>query len=162
MKIYSRDLFTPANLITLIGLALTIFGATRLNTIAGLIVVIIGKAFDLLDGPIARRTHASQFGANMDTTADKLTGLTIIAAAYHFKLAPVLFLAYVFLQHFIVSVISVIAEFRGKHISVTQAGKHNMFLHVLALMLFILSSLTSSNISRPVYWIAVIIALASI
>lgn len=138
-SVTTSDVFTAANGITLAGAILTLIGAIKLNTVFGLTCVIVGRAFDVLDGPVARRTHSSHFGAMFDATSDKLVGLALLIAAYHFRLAPVIFLLLVFVHHLIITTLSFLTEKRGQATQAGKAGKYTMFLHLSAISLFVWS-----------------------
>lgn len=72
MKVSKKDIFRPANAVSVAGLALSMWGARRINTYRGLLAFGVGRIFDLLDGPIARRTGSSDLGAAIDASADKI------------------------------------------------------------------------------------------
>ncbi len=162
MTILKADLLTPANFITMCGLLVTTYGAIRLDTLVGFIIVIFGKFLDVLDGPVARRTHASDLGAVMDATADKITGLIILTSALYFDLAPLWFILFLFSQHIIVAMLSVYAAIRGIAIKVTQLGKNNMFFHLFTLFLFIDSHFVANSVSRFVWNIGLVATLVSV
>ncbi|HUB93552.1 MAG TPA: CDP-alcohol phosphatidyltransferase family protein [Verrucomicrobiae bacterium] len=132
------DIFTPANLITLLGAALTVIGALHFYAISGLLCVIVGRTLDLIDGPVARRTHTSQFGAIFDATADKLAGLVLLFAVYHYKIVSIVVIALIFAYHLAVSVINVLIKTKVD-VRTSTAGKATMFLHVVSISLFAIS-----------------------
>ena len=81
--------FTPANLLTLarIPLALGLLFTAPLSPLFFLLYTLTGIT-DMLDGPIARRTHtASRSGARLDSLAD-----VVFLAAVLYCLLPALFL----------------------------------------------------------------------
>lgn len=156
------DLYTPANAVTLIGTVVTLAGALRLNTVSGLVFVIAGRLCDVIDGPLARRTHTSHFGAVLDATADKITGLALLIAAYHFKLAPLAFILGVFVYHLIVTIISGLTEGNHTPTQVSKAGKKAMFLQVGAIIWFVWASHVSHLPHTILYDLALLFALPSI
>lgn len=82
--------FTPANLLTLarIPLALGLLAVPPLSPAFFLLYVLSGIT-DMLDGPVARRTHTeSRIGAKLDSLAD-----TVFLAAVLYRLLPVLHLS---------------------------------------------------------------------
>lgn len=162
MKLAKHDVLTPANAVTLGGLIITGFGAARLNTLAGFIVVIFGKLLDVLDGPIARRTHASDLGAALDATADKITGLIILISALYFDLAPTWLIVFLFSQHITVSALGIYASARGRVLKVSRLGKNNMFLHLLTLFVLIGSNFAHGGLSQAIGGLGLILAIASI
>ncbi len=72
----ARTGLTP-NTLTVLGFALSIFGGwviARGAFVAGGVLVLVGGAFDALDGSVARVTGgASAFGAFFDSTLDRLS-----------------------------------------------------------------------------------------
>ncbi|MDY5612279.1 CDP-alcohol phosphatidyltransferase family protein [Dysosmobacter sp.] len=88
------DFFTPANLLTLarIPLALGLLAMPPLSPVFFLLYVLSGVT-DMLDGPVARRTHTeSRTGAKLDSLAD-----AVFLAAVLYRLLPVLHLSHRFL-----------------------------------------------------------------
>ena len=158
----SIDIFTPANTITVCGLVLTLVGAFRLNTSTGLCIAIVGRFMDMLDGPVARHTHTSHFGGILDAASDKSAGFALLIAAYHFKLAPILFIVYVFGCHLVITILNLWSEKQGKEVNVTIVGKLTMFLHISSLLLFIWSSLATGDIHTLLHLVAIALALVSV
>lgn len=143
MALSRNDLITPANLISLCGIGVTVAGALHLNTPQGLLLAAGGRALDLLDGPVARRTHTSDFGAAVDATSDKLTLLILLIACIYYQSVPVAFLAYVFAHHAAISAISIIATVKKIAITVNRPGKLAMFFQLLAILLFAACAIVS-------------------
>ena len=86
--------FTPANLLTLVRvpLALGLLTVSPLSPAFFLLYVLSGVT-DMLDGPVARRTHTeSRTGAKLDSLAD-----AVFLAAVLYRLLPVLHLSRRFL-----------------------------------------------------------------
>lgn len=86
--------FTPANLLTLVRvpLALGLLTVSPLSPAFFLLYVLSGVT-DMLDGPVARRTHTeSRTGAKLDSLAD-----AVFLAAVLYRLLPVLHLS----RHFL-------------------------------------------------------------
>ena len=162
MTIAKQDVLTPANFITVSGLVITTYGATRLNTLDGFIIVIIGKFLDVVDGFVARKTHTSDFGAAMDATADKITGFIILISALIFDMVTVGFIIFLLVQHLIVAGLSVFAALRGISLKVTKLGKRNMFLHLVTLFILIGSHFVKGSIGQFAWNIGHILILASI
>lgn len=160
-RVSRADLITPANALTTLGIILTIVGAIRLDTIAGFLIVGSGKFLDIADGLVARRTHTSDFGAFFDASADKLTALILLIAAYHFRIAPVAFLLFVFLYHGSIAVMALDAERHGIRTRPSRLGKNTMFLHVGALLLFALAKAVTTG-HNLIYACAAIVAITGI
>ena len=145
MKIEREDLLTPANVATILGLALTLHGAASLDTVQGVAEVGIGRALDLADGPLARRFHASRFGAALDGTADKIATLGMVVGAYHYDAAPVSLLGYVLLQNAVNAGLTLYAEHKGKDPESSFAGKRGMFFQNVSIASFALANVIDSQ-----------------
>lgn len=156
MRVRRADLITPANGITTAGLFICLIGSLFLNRPLGLTLVLIGRAFDLIDGPVARATRSSQFSKFLDPTADKIALLGILAGAWYYELLPEAALWYVLAQNGLVSVISVAAQRNGTAIGALIAGKINLFLQMCALALFIGSVVLAGGTSLWAYGWAVL------
>lgn len=139
MKIEKGDILTPANVTTIIGLALSIHGATQLDTAQGVAEVAVGRILDLLDGPIARATHTSRFGAVLDAGADKLAVFTILAAAWHYEVAPNALIGLVAGHNLLNVAVSLYAERQHRDLESSTAGKRSMFLENIAIAGFALA-----------------------
>lgn len=73
-----RGVATVPNLVSVAGLLLTVHGARRLHTPAGIAEVTVGRLLDLADGYLARALdQSSQFGAGLDALLDK-AGVTAV------------------------------------------------------------------------------------
>ncbi len=150
MKLSREDLATPANAATAIGLLMTLAGALRLNTVHGIALVGIGRALDLVDGPLARKFGSSRFGAALDGTADKIATFAIIAAAFYFQSVPFWVLVYVLLQNIINMAIVAYAEYRKRNPESSLLGKRGMFFQNSALVLFTVSSVLEASSTQSI------------
>jgi phosphatidylglycerophosphate synthase len=137
LKVSRTDLVTPANAITTLGIVLTAAGSVRLNTPAGVWLAAVGKLMDGLDGPVARRTHTSNFGATYDITADKITMLILIVSTYYYHLVPASFLLFIVLYHGLVAAMASDAMLHNFDADPSRLGKFTMALHIAAILLFI-------------------------
>jgi phosphatidylglycerophosphate synthase len=140
---------------------LTVLGATRLNTASGFWLATVGKLLDVVDGPVARRTHTSQFGALLDGGADKLTGAALIISELYLGLAPPAFLFFLLFYHALIALMAADAVRKGIETKPTCLGKYTMFLQVSALLLFALAHLAVS-VQPQVHATALVIALAGV
>jgi phosphatidylglycerophosphate synthase len=162
MRMQAKDIMTPANGITVVGLCLTIVGCFMLNTWLGLGLVALGKLCDNLDGFVARRTHTSEFGADMDALADKVSGVIILLSCWHFATVPFWFVAFCFLQHISVTILAVVASAKHHPLKVVPIGKYNMFLHICALLLFTAAIHLNGVVHSPVIVLAYLLAIAGV
>ena len=85
----AKDVFTIPNLISVTGATLAIHGSEKIDTPEGLAECAIGRSADVLDGKVARMTgQASNFGAALDATTDKIVMAKILYEMYKKGLAP--------------------------------------------------------------------------
>ncbi len=78
---------SPANIVTVIGLGMVVYGLVAIlqqQFWAGLVLLVIGRLLDIVDGLVAEATHTkSPLGELFDAVADKIgTVLTIVALLY--------------------------------------------------------------------------------
>lgn len=160
MNFTRKDILTPANAITLAGLLICLVGCVFLNTVGGLAAVLIGRSFDLIDGPVARATHTSEFSKYFDPTADKIALLAILISSTYFKLIPILVILYIFAQNILVAGLSVKAQRKKVAVGAVIPGKLNIFFQILAIFLFIVSVVIhgSSQLTELLAWISLIIS----
>lgn len=145
MKITRKDVLTPANFVSLVGLSLTIYGALNIRTLHGVLLLGLGRFVDIFDGKIARATHTSPFGALLDATCDKIGIAFLVTAVWFADIAPVCLLGYILLQNIINVVFSLLAVGKGGAISSSKAGKYAMFLQNISLGGYALASVTPYN-----------------
>lgn len=141
MKFERRDVFAPASFITLLGVILCLIGAFKLSQPSGLWLILVGRAMDLIDGPVSRATRASRFGGMFDATADKIALAAILTSCFYYKLAPLGALLYILLHNVLNAVASVIAERKGREPVTSVSGKLSMFGENIALLLYVISSI---------------------
>lgn len=94
------DIASLPNTISATGMALAIDGARRIDTPTGFVELAVGRALDLVDGPVARATgHTSEFGATVDALSDKAAGLAMLVSEWRKDIAPKPALAAMFIQN---------------------------------------------------------------
>ena len=69
---------SPANVLTATGWWLTHTGAENMNSTEGMVKIGLGVTADAFDGPLARKTATSKFGAIFDT----ITRLGLVRTGY--------------------------------------------------------------------------------
>ena len=117
--------FTPANLLTLVRvpLALGLLTVSPLSPAFFLLYVLSGVT-DMLDGPVARRTHTeSRTGAKLDSLAD-----AVFLAAVLYRLLPVLHLS----RHFLWTLALICLLRCGAWLAGYQKYRHFTALHTIA------------------------------
>lgn len=162
MKIQKDDLFAPANAITIVGLLLTLYGASSLHTVSGVLIAALGRSLDLIDGPIARKFHSSRLGAVLDGTADKLATFGLLLAAFLHETAPVAVIAYIFLQNLLIAGIVTYADRTGREPSTSILGKRSMFIQNATLLWFSLlnaAEIPAENYVEIVLYVLFILAI---
>ncbi len=143
IAIATNGVLTPGNIISLSGLLLVIWGAHKIyygEWQLGLVVVIIGRLFDLVDGVVAERTKTkSQLGELVDTTCDKLSVLVILVVTYSSDSINLVLFGFLALHHLYMSLFGVTFG-RRYHLHTNQIGKLAMFFSWVAISAAILST----------------------
>lgn len=159
MRVAAKDIFSLANLISIIGLSMTIWGAFNISHISGILVFGAGRLLDLVDGVVARRTHTSRLGAVIDATCDKLGLLFLLPIMWTLNLAPYWLLLYIFAQNLVNVVAGLIAEQKKLKATSSRDGKIAMFLQNICLGLFALANAIDIN---TVHYLALGVGILSI
>ena len=133
-----EDIFSPANAITVAGFALSAYGATHIGELSGVIEAGTGRALDVVDGFVARKTHASEFGAKLDASLDKAAVGIIVGEAWHQHAAPEAALSVIAIYNVINAVSNVYSDHKSGQAKTSIAGKRAMFGQNLATSLFLL------------------------
>lgn len=162
MRVTSRDVFSPANIVTVVGFGLVVYGSMRLNTAAGFWMVLVGRLLDLLDGPIARRTHTSRLGAVLDATVDKFTVLSITVGLLAYSLAPTIIVGYILLQNLLIAAMNIVSAQRKIAVDTTRAGKLNIFLQMCCMIAFAGSAVVTGWLHAVLVGVAYAAVLCSL
>ncbi len=145
MKITREDLLTPANALSITGLLLVVIGSVYLRSFLGIVLVTIGRTLDLLDGPVARATHTSRFGAALDASADKLAIAAMLVGAWAYNIAPSWLLLLIFLENAFVAALTLHAEKAGFKPASSIAGKRAVFLQNAAIIFYALGLISTNG-----------------
>jgi phosphatidylglycerophosphate synthase len=126
----TKAIITPANIISLGGLALVIGGLMQLNghyPWLGIMLIIIGRLCDLADGWIAELTGTKSFiGETLDATIDKISTIITIVVLGSTNIVPWTMLAALLLPHLVIPVIIFIQRQRGYTTHASRLGKLSM------------------------------------
>lgn len=142
-----EDILTPANAVSLAGFALTAYGATHIGDVSGVLEAGAGRVLDLADGFIARKTHASEFGAKLDATLDKMAVGVIAGEAWYQHAAPEAVIGVIALYNVVNAVSNVYSVKKTGQANTSIAGKRAMFgQNIAAGMLLLGHSLNVSNL----------------
>lgn len=147
MTITKKDVFSPANAVSLLGLALTIIGSFNLHTLAGVLTLGLGRIIDLFDGKVARATHTSRLGAIVDATCDKIGIAVLVPAVWIAGIAPVWLLVYILAQNILNVIFSARAAAKGMQPSASSFGKHAMFIQNISLGFYALGNTLNNDIA---------------
>jgi len=154
-----KDVFSPANAISLIGLSFTLYGAFHINSLSGVLILGTGRFIDIFDGKVARATHVSSFGALVDATCDKIGLAVLLPAIWFAQIAPYWLLIYIALQNILNVVISSMTAARGAIPAASRAGKYAMFVQNISLGCYALGNTIDS---RAFTILGLILGLASL
>lgn len=131
LALVSHGIITPANAVTLGGLALTINGLRDLDrgdrSFKPIMKVLAGRALDVADGFVADYFKTkSSVGEAADSLADKLAAFYAFKVLYNKsqeKVMPMPFLQYVVAQNSLNSIFTVAAKLSGKNVHSSFSGK---------------------------------------
>jgi len=147
VNIRKHDVLTPANAISAIGLVLSVHGAANIDRLQGVIEIGIGRLLDAIDGPVARRTHTSRFGAILDALFDKLGIAAIAYQAWQYDVAPKTLIGFIVIQNLINSMTAIYSEQKHLKLESSKVGKYTILLQNLALGGFALTSVWNDNVA---------------
>ncbi|MDN5275842.1 MAG: CDP-diacylglycerol--glycerol-3-phosphate3-phosphatidyltransferase [Candidatus Saccharibacteria bacterium] len=126
----THSIVTPANIISVIGLALVLYGLGLLFVqayIPALILLVVGRLLDLVDGIVAHATGTkSPLGEIMDASIDKIGTLLTILCLAVLQIAPWWVLLALFLPHLIISAIVFAGRSRNVKLHPSRIGKLSM------------------------------------
>lgn len=131
-------IFTLANVITLLGGFLTCRGLRDIDKRSGLLTVALGRGLDLLDGTVARKAdQASELGAALDATTDKLTTAKLLYELWRKDMAPKKVLGAIATFNVINSLATVIARYpTEEELRPTKSGKLAIAIETGALIAY--------------------------
>jgi phosphatidylglycerophosphate synthase len=146
VNIRRDDILTPANAVSAIGLMLSVHGAANIGRLHGVIEIGLGRLLDVIDGPVARRTHSSRFGAVLDAVFDKLAIAAIAYQAWRYGIAPKALIGFIVVQNLANSAAAIYAEKKNLRFESSTNGKYTILLQNLALGGFALANVWNNNI----------------
>jgi phosphatidylglycerophosphate synthase len=127
-----RDIISIPSAISLAGLALVIHGSKRIDTLAGVSEVAVGRSFDLLDGFCARALEQeSDMGALIDASCDKIGMGFMVMNAWRKNVVPKEALSLIIASNTVNASLFSIAALRNPKTRYRppQNGKHAMSLY---------------------------------
>lgn len=145
MTITKKDIFSPANAVSILGLLLTIWGSLHISSLTGVLVLGVGRFIDIFDGKIARATHVSPLGALVDATCDKIGIAFLVPAIWIAGIAPYWLLVYILAQNILNVILSSLTAARKSVPAASRHGKHALFLQNISLGSYALGNTIDSN-----------------
>lgn len=147
-----KDIVTIPNAMSLVGGKLTWDGAENLESVSGLVRVIIGRSIDVADGAVARATgQTSNVGAAVDAITDKVVTLKLLYEMLKKGAAPKSVIGTIAVLNTINAAATGIANYRSKHKGETRpttSGKLAMAGETLALSAYA-SAHTAEQNGKP-------------
>jgi phosphatidylglycerophosphate synthase len=144
---------TPANAITVIGLVLVIIGlllVAQKHYTAGLVIVIVGRLCDVLDGTIAERTHTkSPLGEALDAGFDKLASLAALWTLATTHIVPWGVAIVILVPNVLNAALTVLAKRRGTDLHPSKYGKLFMAYSWASLFGFVLVVALGHTLHTP-------------
>ncbi len=146
---------TPANFVSLLGLALVIYGLfliTGQHFIAGLVFVCVGRLCDVIDGAIADRTGTkSPLGESVDASFDKIGALLTLIVFGAQENAPWWVIILIAVQNIVNVGLSVIGKHRKVAVHPSHTGKLSTAFEWAGFFCFLLAVAASSLWLWPAY-----------
>jgi phosphatidylglycerophosphate synthase len=149
----SHGVVTPANLISLTGLALTMSGLQdfkKSNKQQAAVKIILGRVCDIADGLVAEKTETkSPLGEAVDATVDKISmahGLYVLSET---DTLPVFTTATFFTQNVVNAAATAIAKKRGVELHPSAEGKVTTLLQWAAIGGYVIHSALNEPGNRP-------------
>lgn len=161
----TRGIITPPNIITVIGLALVVYGLFLLLSKyywTGLILVAVGRALDIVDGAVAQKTNTkSPLGEIFDAAADKFGTLFTLIALFAAQITFWWLLAVLLIPQIIITLISFYKKASGAKTHPTRQGKLSMAALWAALIGFIVAKALDLAAAHPFEMFVYALALVS-
>lgn len=149
----TRGFVTPPNVITVIGLALVVYGLFLLlseHYWTGLVLVAVGRALDIVDGAVAQKTNTkSPLGEIFDAAADKFGTLFTIIALFAAQITFWWLLVVLLVPQVVITLISFYKKARNASTHPTRQGKLSMASLWAALIGFIISKALDLSNAHP-------------
>lgn len=161
----SHGIITPANIASLVGGILAIYGLWVIldgDTVRGLVFLTIGRVADVADGIIAEYTRTkSPLGEIIDAAIDKLVVAATLIILGALELVPWVIIAIIAVQNVANVLISVLAKLRHKSLHPSRLGKVSAAFSWVTIILYPLGDWLQKDISASGGALLKIVALAS-
>lgn len=126
----THSIVTPPNIITVIGLAIVIYGLIEIinqNFWVGVSALVVGRLLDIVDGAVAEATHTkSPTGEIFDAAADKIGTILTIVALFAANVANWWVIALLLIPQAIIPLVSFYKRRKGIQVHPTRQGKLSM------------------------------------
>lgn len=161
----THGVLTPANVITVIGALITLWGAAEL--LAGLWwlalgLLLLGRVLDVADGFVAHRTGTkSALGELLDAMCDKVVTVLTVVALFLAHVAPTWLMGLLVLPHIIITVIVIVDRARGVKHHPSRLGKTTMLLAWIAIPLMLIVKAAELHWSHPFAVLVMLFVLTS-
>ena len=134
---------TPGNFITILGALITISGLVAFwqsSFVVGLILIGLGRLFDILDGYTARRTHTSSpVGEGLDAATDKFVILLAAGVLLLTHAVPTVLMTAVAILELVTAVTVMTGRKLGVRLHPLRIGKYATFGLWSALLLYLVA-----------------------
>jgi phosphatidylglycerophosphate synthase len=149
LALRTRGIITPANAVTLIGLFLSVIGIMEIyagHLVFGIVLLAVGRAFDVLDGLVAKATRTkSQVGEALDAGSDKIIAILILVVFAAKEIIPIVPLIVVLAYNALSAGCGIAAKLRGRELHSSISGKRATFVLWLALLSFVAAQAVSNS-----------------
>lgn len=161
----TRGIVTPPNVITVIGLAIVVYGLIALldgQFILGLVLLIVGRLLDIVDGMVAEATKTkSPVGELADAAADKIGTLLTIVVLFVAQVAPWWIIAVLLIPQIVIPLTIFYKKQKGISVHPTRQGKLSMALAWVGIAgLVLIKSLNGFMALNAMVWMIIGISTA--
>ncbi len=129
---FSKGIITPANIISIVGLALVFYGIALIleaHYWLGMFVIVAGRLLDIADGLVAEATKTkSPTGEIVDAVADKIGTFATIVVLFVVNVADWWTIAALLLPQVLIPLVIFYKRQRGIGVHPTRPGKLSMAL----------------------------------
>lgn len=126
----TRGIVSPANIITLVGLGIVIYGLGAIfaqQMLVGLVALVIGRLLDIVDGVVAEATHTkSTVGELFDAAVDKIGTLLTVVVLIVADITYWWVIVALILPQIIIPLVILYKKYKGVRVHPTRQGKLSM------------------------------------
>lgn len=130
LAVRTHGAVTPANIVTLIGAAISVYGLVLIVSAdywTAVVALFVGRVLDIVDGLVAHRTGTkSPLGELLDAGIDKILTLSTLIVFGWYDIMHWTLIGLLVLPHAVIALLSVVSALNGKKLHPSKSGKLSM------------------------------------